>query len=294
MKEPEREKKRERERKATDKKARDALKVKLKVPASSVASSDALPAAIHDPLLIPLPTSRAASPFPHVSPAPTTPLPAVGTHQRHPLSAPTSSASSGELRAHARQAHLQAGTSAARAQYRSPKRTFDESSASGGEDADGREGREKRSRTRAGSEAVAGGHDMDVDVDGEAEASPDTPGLSAPGTSSSSEMSSEASDGTPSTSPSPAPEVAPVPVPPVSASAPKALTRRQRKALGLPKPRSALGPPGASAGKIVIPGGRWTGRPMPTAATADAEADEEWRRNGTGRLDVRGFRELKI
>ena len=33
---------------------------------------------------------------------------------------------------------------------------------------------------------------------------------------------------------------------------------------------------------------------MPTAATADAEADEEWRRNGTGRLDVRGFRELKI
>lgn len=86
----------------------------------------------------------------------------------------------------------------------------------------------------------------------------------------------------------------------------KHLTRRQRKALGLPKPRNvpylAAGGGGgkASAGKIVIPGGRWTGRaPTPADVGNGAVADpssvqEEWRRNGTGRLDVRGFRELKI
>jgi hypothetical protein len=32
----------------------------------------------------------------------------------------------------------------------------------------------------------------------------------------------------------------------------------------------------------------------PALATTKAEEDEEWQRNGTGRLDVRGFRELKI
>jgi hypothetical protein len=103
----------------------------------------------------------------------------------------------------------------------------------------------------------------------------------------------------------------------------KQLTRRQRKALGLPKQRNVppylasaaaggkMGTKGASAsasasaGKIVIPGGKWTGRSSSSAsstslipAVADPSrvvgVDEEWRRNGTGRLDVRGFRELKI
>ncbi|KAJ7278928.1 hypothetical protein C8J57DRAFT_1304978, partial [Mycena rebaudengoi] len=55
------------------------------------------------------------------------------------------------------------------------------------------------------------------------------------------------------------------------------LTRRQRKALGLPKTRTGTG----GAGKIVIPGGRYEGG-----------GTGEWTRNGTGRLDVRGFREL--
>jgi OTU domain-containing protein 3 len=89
----------------------------------------------------------------------------------------------------------------------------------------------------------------------------------------------------------------------------KQLTRRQRKALGLPKQRNvppylASGAKGASAsaGKIVIPGGRWTGRASSASATAipgvadpdPSGVEEEWRRNGTGRVDVRGFRELKI
>ncbi|KAG2358714.1 hypothetical protein BDR07DRAFT_1611725 [Suillus spraguei] len=63
----------------------------------------------------------------------------------------------------------------------------------------------------------------------------------------------------------------------------KPFTRRQRKALGLPKSRTAY----MSAGKIVIPGGKFK-------KASKAADDEEWQKNGTGRLDVRGFRELKI
>ncbi|KAF7344992.1 hypothetical protein MVEN_01662000 [Mycena venus] len=102
--------------------------------------------------------------------------------------------------------------------------------------------------------------------------------LSPPALSSSSSLSSLSS-----VSPSPPPQ--PVPVA-------KPLTRRERKKLGLPKTRATAaaasagavakgGGGGGGAGKIVIPGGRF-------------EGTGEWRRNGTGRLDVRGFRELKI
>jgi hypothetical protein len=67
----------------------------------------------------------------------------------------------------------------------------------------------------------------------------------------------------------------------------KPLTRRERKKLGLSKTPATAAAAGAGAGakgdagKIVIPGGRF-------------EGTGEWRRNGTGCLDVRGFRELKI
>jgi len=83
----------------------------------------------------------------------------------------------------------------------------------------------------------------------------------------------------------------------------KPLTRRQRKALGLPKLRPNLTSSSSSsigAGKIVIPGGKWKGRQgqdSTVGVVIDGDAgggDEEWRRNGTGRVDVRGFRELKI
>ena len=158
---------------------------------------------------------------------------------------------------------------------------------------------------------------MDGDGDG------DTPGLSAPGSSSSEISSDSFSDVT--SSPPPQTEQAtmvvssPLPPPPSNSQtkSPKAklkigssyqdskggskqLTRRQRKALGLPKPRPPLSSSSAGAGKIIIPGGKWKGRQSQNQDTAvgvvdeDGGGDEEWRRNGTGRVDVRGFRELKI
>ena len=48
---------------------------------------------------------------------------------------------------------------------------------------------------------------------------------------------------------------------------------------------------GASAGRIVIPGGKYK---RMAVDEEDGDALEEWRKNGTGRVDVRGFRELKI
>ena len=85
------------------------------------------------------------------------------------------------------------------------------------------------------------------------------------------------------------------------------MTRRQRKALGLPKlrPGLGLGAPGAieragSAGTIVIPGGKFRRGEGDGQVKVKVEEDveevaaAEWRRNGTGRVDVRGFRELKI
>ncbi|KAJ6490252.1 hypothetical protein C8R47DRAFT_1177089 [Mycena vitilis] len=202
-----------------------------------------------------------------------------------------------------------AGAGAARVQ-RSPKRSFEESSGSGGSES---ESVAKRTRSAYayggrgdGEDDDGDGEDADVDVDGDgdiemesgeedADAEADdadagvaeertsrssgTSGtslslsLSPPALSSSSSLSSLSS-----VSPSPPPEPVPVPVA-------KPMTRRQRKALGLPKTRTTAAAASASAkggaGKIVIPGGRY-------------EGTGEWRRNGTGRLDVRGFRELKI
>ncbi|KAF5329656.1 hypothetical protein D9619_009192 [Psilocybe cf. subviscida] len=326
-KEAEREKKRERERKGKERKEKASLKVKLKIPPNSATATPPPSVISADPRiqqsLLPEASisSRSASPFP----ASTQDSAAEDQRPMTPMKEPPSFSVSSDgsehahLRSHSRQPHLQGNTP--RAQYRSPKRTFDESSASGGED----EGREKRSRVRLGSVSLTGGpaeendtgrDSMELEADGGA----DTPGLSAPSSvassadSVSSESSSELSSPPSSSSPSPAPE--PIIVAPPTPKKPygshqgatpageKALTRRQRKALGLPKPRKLnnadMGSlPGGrvSAGKIIIPGGRWTGRPAspPGVAVAGGDAgDEEWRRNGTGRLDVRGFRELKI
>lgn len=122
-----------------------------------------------------------------------------------------------------------------------------------------------------------------------------TPGLSAPGSSADSSV-----DSSPASSPLPTTPPAPASPPPS-----KPLTRRQRKAMGLPKPRSApLAKKGGGAGKIVIPGGKYKkaaggGRVREADEDdedGDGEGDDkgEWRTNGTGRVDVRGFRELKI
>jgi len=54
---------------------------------------------------------------------------------------------------------------------------------------------------------------------------------------------------------------------------PPRLTRRQRKRLGLPKNRNHL---------------------HHTNNNTHHDNETEWRKNGTGRVDVRGFRELRI
>ncbi|KAF6749835.1 hypothetical protein DFP72DRAFT_1141462 [Ephemerocybe angulata] len=82
----------------------------------------------------------------------------------------------------------------------------------------------------------------------------------------------------------------------------KPLTRKQRKQLGLPKFRGVLAhAKGVSAGRIVIPGGRFKGRAgagvgvgVNGGGTGVGGKDEEWVKTGVGRVDVRGFRELKI
>ncbi|KAJ7145669.1 hypothetical protein C8R44DRAFT_836825 [Mycena epipterygia] len=209
---------------------------------------------------------------------------------------------------------------------RSPKRSFDESSGSAGSEsesvakrtrsayapatrlsraqarraAEAEEEEEEEEREEEEEEGGEGDVEVDIDVEmesgddqdaegeddeveGEGEertsertsASSGTSGtslslsLSPPALSSSSSLSSLSSM---SPSPPPPEKVAPVA---------KTLTRRQRKALGLPKTRSTAAAASKGAGKIVIPGGRY-------------EGTGEWRRNGTGRVDVRGFRELKI
>jgi len=59
--------------------------------------------------------------------------------------------------------------------------------------------------------------------------------------------------------------------------------------------RKKTGAAAAAAGKIVIPGGRWKGKVQVAVRDGEEGGDDgEWRRNGTGRVDVRGFRELKI
>ena len=171
-------------------------------------------------------------------------------------------------------------------------------------------GREKR--TRVGS---VGGRSRlgtgDVDVDADADADRDTPGSSAPGPSSSSETSSDSSsDLTPPSPPQQIPvepETPALPPPPphsqTKSTKPKlyvpkdnnvnrnernskALTRRQRKALGLPKlhlpqQRSSSSATGG-AGKIIIPGGKWKGRQSDGTVVSvvhDGEGggNEEWR-----------------
>lgn len=182
--------------------------------------------------------------------------------------------------------------------YRSPKRTFDESSASSLAHSESSQSAAKRAKSASRAPSRIRNDDVlpvaepampqslgmqvdDLDID--------TPDLSVSGSSPESVSSL-------SSVPSPAA------TPPPPASPERRMTRRQRKALGLPKPRPALvGNTSArtrsGAGKIVIPGGRYkktVTKPTVQEDGNDTEASAEWRHNGTGRVDVRGFRELKI
>lgn len=92
--------------------------------------------------------------------------------------------------------------------------------------------------------------------------------------------------------PAPSPPPSMVVIPPTPVIGSKPLTRRQRKAMGLPKPRAALSATTrkGSAGKIVIPGGR----SKKLSGKTVESTEEVWEKNGSGRMDVRGFKELKI
>jgi len=180
--------------------------------------------------------------------------------------------------------------------HRSPKRTFDESSGSSSV-SDSVAKRTRSARKHPVAAVTQLRPDLNaIEVD-DPEEEESTPELSTPRSCSSTRSSSVASSPLPGTPP---PEPAPEPMP-----AEKPLTRRQRKALGLPKSRPVLVAKRGSAGRIVIPGGRFKRNVSPTAVDQgqakmggivddESSVPEEWQRNGTGRLDVRGFRELKI
>lgn len=167
----------------------------------------------------------------------------------------------------------------------SPKRVYDGSDEAA-EDSQGEAKRSRRnsqnldfSRTRIKTK-------MDTQIDPDA----DTPELLS---------SAESSSG--SSSPAATPPPSTMVVPP-SVTSPKPLTKRQRKALGVPKYRTAKGHFASSvkggqksAGKIVVPGGKFR-KPASasTAPNSESGSPEVWTQNGTGRVDVRGFKELKI
>ncbi|KAI9461897.1 hypothetical protein BJY52DRAFT_163769 [Lactarius psammicola] len=164
-------------------------------------------------------------------------------------------------------------------EHRSPKRSFDESSGSSDVSAASTSAAKRTRRgTVRGLAAVVQDADadmdadVDVDGDGDPDADADVDDADTPALSETASLS-------PISSPSPSPSPPPVPAP-----VPRRLTKRERKAAGLPRPRG-------SAGKIVIPGGRF--RATPASESADP-VQGEWARNGTGRVDVRGFRELRI
>ncbi|KIP05688.1 hypothetical protein PHLGIDRAFT_36301 [Phlebiopsis gigantea 11061_1 CR5-6] len=162
--------------------------------------------------------------------------------------------------------------------YHSPKRTFDESSASS--ESSQSMAKRHKSSSRPSHEAFIADTRSPLGVDGD-DGSIDTPplSLSVPGSPSSLSSLSSISSSSPEATPPP-PD--------------RTLTKRERKQLGLPKARVTSAAAAAakknSAGKIKIPGGRM----QRAAAARDASDAGEWQRNGTGRLDVRGFRELKI
>jgi OTU domain-containing protein 3 len=185
---------------------------------------------------------------------------------------------------------------------RSPKRSFDESSETSGSS---QSSSSKRSRTMSSlpnssdSQLPSSSslpHDLsplttDSEDNEDEDSSParTTPYLS-PASSASLSTSSLSSL-------SPSPELEDrLPTPPPPPPEPQ-LTKRQRKRLGLPRNKQPLQKQ-QSAGKIVIPGGRLlrSQAKQVTVKQEEVEVDVggEWQNNGNGRVDVRGFRELKI
>ncbi|KAF9468358.1 hypothetical protein BDZ94DRAFT_1246602 [Collybia nuda] len=290
----------------------------LSPPTSSASSSSSVGAQPHPLRASHLPNEASPSPYPPPHSMPTfSELHTLPAFSRSSLSSSTAPAS------------VAAANLSPRA-TRSPKRSFAESeseTSEGGVDVGIGGGKRTRRVSRTNSSEVKEeallGDAMEVDTSrgqgvggatgGEnikLENDEDTPSLSSHGSRSSSSSSSLSSLSSPESSPEPeqleeefVPEPEPVPKKAhlKTHGGEKPLTRRQRKALGLPKPREvlvarrAVGKPAGSAGKIIIPGGRFQ-RPAVRGVDdeGEGEGDGEWKTNGTGRVDVRGFRELKI
>lgn len=166
---------------------------------------------------------------------------------------------------------------------RSPKRAYDDAE----EIAEDSQGEAKRSRRvlRLRNRGIKLGQE-DIDIDPDA----DTPDLTSSGDS-----------GSASSSPAATPPPSMVVVPPSPITPAKRLTRRQRKLLGLPKTRSVGNsttsePSRVSKGRAGKAAASMKQYQKPSSSKSKGRADEEdeWERNGTGRVDVRGFKELRI
>ena len=170
-------------------------------------------------------------------------------------------------------------------EQRSPKRSFDESSGSSDVSAASTSAakRTRRGTVRGLGDVVQNADadmDADADVDGDGDGDGEGDG---DGDDADTPALSETASLSPISSPSPSPSPPPVPAP----AAPRRLTKRERKVAGLPRRRG-------TAGKIVIPGGRFRAADDAKGSGPHADVEGEWTRNGTGRVDVRGFRELRI
>ncbi|KZT34953.1 cysteine proteinase [Sistotremastrum suecicum HHB10207 ss-3] len=196
---------------------------------------------------------------------------------------------------------------------RSPKRSFDESEGADSVASSGGGGKRPRGMAHGTEDAGLDNSSNIVDDDELEDSRSD---LSSPLTSPGSTPARVRSP-SPASHPHPPPLSLPEPLPSFIETPPtpqevskslnqRPLTRRQRKLLGLPKPRPnlvrAAGAHGSS-GKIVVPGGKHPKR-QGKGWVIVSEDDEpgpvqdaqfqEWVSNGNGRVDVRGFRELKI
>ncbi|KZV65265.1 cysteine proteinase [Peniophora sp. CONT] len=251
-----------------------------KKPVSTTSAMDIDPTpAPSTPARVPLPASRTPSPPPPMGSLPL--LPSSSSPAPHPpTSTPTASlAPSAPYPSYPLAYPLPAHLDNFPGERRSPKRAFDESTSASSDSSQASSA--KRARTDSAVDLAAQPSE-DVKIEDDEMEREMTPALSDISTLSS------------SPSPSPPPPV--VPVEPV-----QKMTRRQRKALGLPKQRkvgervvnAGAGGERRSAGKIVIPGGRFR-RPGTVEAKEGGDAVREWVKSGAGRVDVRGFRELKI
>lgn len=251
----------------------DSSESPLTSPTSSVVDDDAEDAdadeSLDSPSIVPLPASRSPSP---------------------PPSSNTSAASSSLSVPPVPGYNAPPDSTVAKLSLRikrSPKRAFDLADEAG-EDSQGEAKRSRRNSLHRQTRDAREKTKLETEIDPDA----DTPELLSSGESSSG-----------SSSPAATPPPSMIVVPPSPVVPEKPLTRRQRKALGLPKPRPNLSRSASgtvnqrngSAGKIIVPGGKFR-KPASTTSTPKPEstASEDWVKNGSGRVDVRGFKELKI